>query len=89
MTRFFMNLFDVFPKFMYTLRNYNLLLLFLRLAFLRRGKKECFQPNKQKQKMLSPRTYFRLRAAAPSAERKKSSLSNLLIEKINRETSPQ
>lgn len=39
MTRFFMNLFDVFSKFMYTLKNYNLLLLFLRFSFRLRERK--------------------------------------------------
>lgn len=35
---FFMNLFDVFPKFMYTLKNYNLLLLFfLRFALAKKN----------------------------------------------------
>lgn len=73
---FFMNLFDVFSKFMYTLKNYNLRLLFL--VSLCRKERKMFLVKKT-----LPRTYLRVPFASRAL---RYVASNLLIEKINRET---
>lgn len=88
MTLFFMNLFDVFfPKFMYTLRNYNLRLLFLLFTF-GFAEKNVFCC-KQAGENLDREHIFDFAKTCRCFCCSKTAgivVNNLLIEKINRET---